>query len=44
MKVFPNVREDPTKEVAETDFLRMGGYEWVPPTVTEQFSLFRWSL
>ena len=43
METVREVREDPPKELAESDWPAKGGYGWAAADVRNQSSLFRWS-
>jgi len=43
MEVVREVREDPPKELEESNWPAKGGYAWVASDVCDQSSLFRWS-
>ena len=43
MEVVREVREDPSKELEESNWPAKGGYGWVAANVCNQSSLFRWS-
>jgi len=43
METVTEVREDPPKELAESNWPAKGGYGWVAADVRNQSSLFRWS-
>jgi len=43
METMTEVREDPPKELAESNWPAKGGYGWVAADVRNQSSLFQWS-
>jgi len=43
METMTEVREDPPKELAESNWPAKGGYGWVAADVRNQSSFFRWS-
>ena len=43
MEMVREVREDPSEELAESNWPAKGGYGWVAADVRNQSSLFRWS-
>jgi len=43
METVTEVREDPPKEIVESNWSAKSGYQWVTQDVRTQHSLFRWS-
>jgi len=43
METVTEVREDPPKEIAESNWPAKADYDWVAADVRNQSSLFRWS-
>jgi len=43
MEIVTKVREDPPKEIAESNWPTKAGYDWVAADVPNQSSLFWWS-